>query len=187
MNIAVGVVALGAGLLLCFWGQRVARFALGLTGFAAGAVLCWVALGAVAGMSAVLRYVLCGVAGLAGAVLAFILYSVGVFLLGALAGAFLAGLAAVVLRSEPGQVGVLGAALVGGVVALVAQKWLLCVMTAFAGSWLAAVGLFQLAGWSAAGPIADLLRPGGRHGAAMVGVWLGLGALGSLVQLRQRK
>jgi hypothetical protein len=187
VNVAVGVVALVAGLLLCFFGNRFARFALGLTGFAAGALLCWQVLGAANGMSIVLRYILSGVAGVVGALLAFILYNVGVFLLGALAGAFLAGLFAVVTHVEPGQVGVLGAALIGGIVALVAQKWLLCVLTAFAGAWLAAAGLFNLLGWGGAEPVAQLVRPGGAHGAAMVGVWLLLGSIGSIIQLRQRK
>ncbi|MFO7651014.1 MAG: DUF4203 domain-containing protein [bacterium] len=187
MNVAVGAVALAVGLLLCFFGNRIARFALGLTGFAAGALLCWQVLGAANGMSIVLRYVLAGVAGVLGAVLAFVLYNVGVFLLGALAGAFLAGLFAVVTHVEPGQIGVLGSALVGGIIALVAQRWLLCVLTAFAGAWLAAAGLVNLAGWGGAEPVAQLLRPGGGHGAAMVGIWLLLGSIGSIIQLRQRK
>lgn len=187
MSVALGAVALVAGLLLCFFGSRFARFALGLTGFAAGALLCWQVLGAAGSMSVVLRYVVAGVAGVLGAVLAFILYNVGVFLLGALAGAFLAGLFAVVTHVEPGQIGVLGAALVGGIVALVAQRWLLCVLTAFAGAWLAAAGVVNLAGWGGAEPVAQLLRPGGSHGAVMVGIWLLLGSVGSLVQLRRRK
>jgi hypothetical protein len=187
VNTVFGAVALAAGLMLCFWGQRITRVALAVVGFGAGALLCWNALGLAAGMSIVLRYILACVGGLLGALLAAFLYRVGVFLLGALAGAFLAGLFAVVTHIEPGQLGVLGAALVGGIVALVAQRWLLCVLTAFAGAWLAAVGLFTLVGWTAGQPIRMLVRPGGGHGAALLGVWLVLGAVGSLVQLRHRK
>jgi MFS family permease len=133
------------GLVNCFFGYRLFRFMLGVFGFLLGAVagffiassvtdgqVLWLVLGAIVG-------------GLAGAALLSFLYVVGVFLAGAWAGAWLAGLAGTLTGLELPTWAVIIAAVAVGIVALILQRVLLILVTAFGGAWaVAQVGDFLL-------------------------------------------
>lgn len=186
MSVVAGAAAIVVGLVVCFRGQRLARVALVLTGFAAGALLALNGLQMLPNASDTFRYIVAGVAGVLGAVLALLLYGVGVFLLGALAGAFLAGLSAALMRVEVTALVVFIAALAGGVTTLLAQRWLLSVLTAFAGAWLALSGLLAVLHTGADGWLERLAGKVEGTDGLIVGSWLLLGVLGSFVQLRRR-
>jgi hypothetical protein len=178
------------GLLDCFFGYRVFRFTVGLLGIAAGAVLghqfCVEILGIVDGA----RWIGFGIGAIAGGILAFGLYLVGVFILGFSLGfmfapAFLQGTSEITMLA----VGA-GAGLVCGLVAVFAQRLLVSACTAWGGAIRVVLGVaFFSEGldWSfyAAYPqqIGVLLSERGW----MLVIFLALGAAGFLAQLAGRK
>ena len=141
------LVALGSiafGLLNCFFGYRVFRFLLGLYGLIFGAAvggilasnladgqILWVIVGAAAG-------------GLVGAALFTLLYFVGVFLVGAAGGVSLAIFIGGVLGMEMPLLVIIIVALVVGIIALILQRSVLILATAFWGARLVVGGAAAL-------------------------------------------
>ncbi len=140
--VAAGTVLVG--LIHCFFGYRVFKLMIALWGFAVGAVFGG-ALGflvsgtAGAALGAVLGGLLC-------ALLAYVLYLVGVFVLGALAGALLSGLLMTLAGAEPYPPVAIAAAVLGGIAAVCVQKLVIILGTAFTGAWSAVTGIAVLVG-----------------------------------------
>jgi len=133
--------AVFGGILYCFLGYRLFKLILGLTGF----VLAASAAGALAGFltqgGLVYMALAACLGGVAGACAILFLYKAGVFCLGVLAGVLLANS---ILGARPEAwvtSAVVGAAVFGGLAALVFERPVMTVATAAIGAWIAAQGV----------------------------------------------
>lgn len=128
----VAALLLPLGIAQCFFGYRIFKFLLGLSGFIVGA-----ALGAMlAGRAGALEVLLsCLALGVVGATLAIWLYFVGIFLTGAVVGGGLGLLLGTGAESEGAALvlGLLGG-IAGGIVALKVQKFVIIFSTAAQGA-----------------------------------------------------
>ena len=187
-HIPVAIILLGGGLLACFLGYRLLRILLAVYGFVAGVIIAtlfveqfeetWMAILVTIG------------AGLAGSVLATVVYLAGVALLGAALGAVALNVAWSYRGGEPEVWLVLVACFAGALVALALRRYVIIVGTSFGGAWTTLVGGLALAGNSAAvaaasGDVQQLypMVPASSQKWFVAG-WFGLGALAVLVQLR---
>lgn len=136
---AVGILF---GLIQCFFGYRIFKLILGVLGFFLG-----LAIGGSAGMalaqdqSGLIIGALLG--GIIGAGLLVALYFLGIFVLGALLGALLCGAVMAGSGTQPEGLVVIGAAIAGGIVALVLQRFIIIFSTAFAGAWSVVFGVMH--------------------------------------------
>jgi len=129
-------LAAAVGLLVCFAGYRLVKLTLALIGFIAGAAGGWAAGLALAPNNATVALVCALVAGVIFAILCVWLFFFGVFILGASAGAVVA---AAVFRATGYPVQallILVVAVVFGILALLLQKLMIILSTAFSGSYL---------------------------------------------------
>src|SRR5262249_57348149 len=134
-----GVVAIVAGIVICFWGYRLWKLTLAIIGLIAGACGGWqVGLALVPGNEAGL--LVCGIVGaLAGMGLCLWLYFLGLFLIGATAGAVIAG--ALVNGTGQGEPLVfVGFPLIFRIIAVVAPKIIVGVSTGPSGAYLISPG-----------------------------------------------
>ena len=184
----ITILSIAYGVLNCFFGYKIFKIVLGIVGFITGGL-------AAAGVAMAATKepgiaVLAGlVGGAIGAVLMVALYFLGVFVLGALVGGLLGAVAAAALGLQGESallvVGVLG--LLGGVLAVVFQKLMIIISTAFSGSWSmvsgAAYFLVDLNPLAVAQNPALLQMMGAKL--YMLGAaWLVLGIVGVLVQYK---
>ena len=180
------VLSIAYGALNCFYGYKIFKIVLGIVGFITGGLAAaGVAMAATKEPGIALLAGLIG--GAIGAVLMVALYFLGVFVLGALVGGLLGAVAAASLGLQGESallvVGVLG--LLGGVLAVVFQKLMIIISTAFSGSWSmvsgAAYFLVDLNPLAVAQNPA-LLQMMGVKLYLLGAAWLVLGILGVLVQ-----
>jgi len=137
-------LVVAVGLLTCFLGYRLLKITLGIMGFIAGASGGW-ALGSSLepGNSGIA--LVCAVIGAAiGAVLYVWLFYLGIFLLGAGAGAVVVAAFSNAAGYQPLPIPLFAVAILFGVLALVMQKFMIIVSTAFLGSYLVMAGIFHL-------------------------------------------
>jgi hypothetical protein len=131
------------------------------------------------------------IGGLICAVLCIWLFFLGIFLLGASAGAIVATALFHAAGNQPQPILVLVIAIVFGVIELVLQKFMIIVSTAFIGSYLITAGVLHLlAGGQNVSPLwFDHLQQGsaGILGYAALVVWLILGLGGASFQYRSRR
>ena len=183
------IVLVVGGLLSCFAGYRIFRVVLGIYGFILGALLASSAIGTDQGFWMIVAAL---VGGLIGALILILAYFVGVALLGAGIGAFLANAIWVSLGREPHMFIVILFAVSGALAALALQRYVIIGSTAFAGAWTAIVGATTLAGKRVAADAQTLANsdvwlaypldpaPGERW---VLIAWLVLGFVGVIVQL----
>ncbi len=187
-QLPAGVILVLVGLVACFAGYRLFRAVLTIYGFLLGALF---ASTLVSPSDTVAMLVALGVGGLLGAVILYLGYFVGVGLVGAGLGATLAyGFWLQWYRSDPGTLVVLFCAAVGAALALVLQRVVVIVATAFLGAQTTVAGIAALLAHQAA------RKPGlgdvwiGHLGMPAFGrrwtflAWVALGVLGTFVQLR---
>lgn len=128
------------GAVQCFFGYRLFKVILGITGFLVFGALAshlsfafsqqeWIAL--LAGISG----------GVFGALLLVMLYFVGVFFMGTLLGGVLGAVLYGLIASQPSFAVLLILALTGGICALVFQKAMIILSTAFSGAWYSVAGI----------------------------------------------
>jgi len=183
-------LAVASGVLSCFLGYRLLKLTLGVMGFIGGATGGWaVGLSLGTGNSGIA--LTCAViGGVIGAVLCIWLFFLGIFLLGASAGAIVASAFFSAAGNQPQLILVFVLAIVFGVIALVMQKLMIIVSTAFSGSYLVTAGLFHfLAGVQSVSPLwFDHLQSGsaGILGYVALVFWLLLGLAGVSFQYRGR-
>jgi hypothetical protein len=187
LQIPAAILLVLGGLLSCFAGYRVFRVVLGVYGFILGALIGSSLVGADQRMLMIAGAL---VGGFLGAAILILAYFVGVALIGAGVGAFAANLIGAALGREPHILVVIGLAIAGALVAMVLQRYVIVLATAFGGAWTAIVGGLALAGDRAAEqaavrdnvwlayPISP--APGQQW---VVVLWLGLGLVGAVVQL----
>lgn len=178
------VIFVAGGLLSCFSGYRLFRFVLAFFGFVLGALLASSAMGA----DQTLWMIGAAIgAGLIGALILVVAYFAGVALIGAGIGAGLVMAIWASMGREPGIVVMLVASVAGALVALVLQRYVIIISTAFGGAQTAIVGAVALMGSQASAGARGVYRvyprdplPGTRWDVA---AWLALGTLGVIVQM----
>jgi hypothetical protein len=184
-------LAVAVGILICFWGYRLLKLTLGVVGLIAGAAGGWaVGLSLAPGNNGI-ALVCAIIGGVICAVLCIWLFFLGIFLLGASAGAIVATALFHAAGNQPQPILVLVLAIVFGVIALVLQKLMIIVSTAFIGSYLVTAGVLHLlAGGQNVSPLwFDHLQQGsdGILGYAALVIWLILGLGGASFQYRGRQ
>ena len=184
-QIPAAVVLLLGGLLACFAGYRVFRVVLGIYGFILGALIASSAFGS----DQTLWMIGAGlVGGIVGALILIAAYFVGVALIGAGMGAFVAHLVFSSFSREPGMIGVIVLAIIGALLALWLQRYVIIVATAFGGAQTAIVGGAALLSPAVAADAARTvyrvypLDPLPATHWDLYG-WIALGLLGVVVQL----
>jgi len=183
------ILLLLAGVLACFAGHRLFRIVLGIYGFIIGAMLASSIVG-VTNTTGML--VAAGIGGLLGSVVMVFAWFVGVSLVGAGIGVLVAHLVWTQIASgDPPAAAIIAVAVAGAVGAMFVQKYVIVAGTAFAGAWTI---LMSASSWL------TKAEPGLTRGASdtevwifypttapvsrwMPLVWIGLGLLGTAVQL----
>jgi Domain of unknown function (DUF4203) len=180
--IALGAVALG--IVQCFFGYRIFRVVLGITGFFLGGLIGgYLALGLIHSQIGAIIGALIG--GLIGAALMAGLYIVGVFLIGALFGAMIALAVLSIGGSSPSAWIVVIAALAAGVLAAVFQRVVIVLATAFGGAWWTLTGIATLAGAITLETPREWLGALASASAGWLIGWLVLGIVGLFFQYRR--
>jgi hypothetical protein len=176
------------GTVACFAGYRLFRIVLAIDGFIAGA---WLASSTMGSGNAAGMLVAALVGGIIGAVVLFFAYFVGIALAGAGLGAFIAHVAwkqASASAMDPPVLIVVLLAAMGTVVALMLQRYVIIITTAFSGAWTVVVGALALADRGptrgASASEVWILYPFAASEAPWVPIaWIVLGLIGTAVQL----
>jgi len=127
----LAIIMIPYGILQCYFGYRLFKIILGVIGFIFGALIGAVIVAAAGGERGVV-ILLSLLFGVGGAYLSIALYFVGVFLVGAGAGA---ALVQVLSQGDAGTGGVIAGAIVVGIIALVVQKVVIIVSTSLSGAY----------------------------------------------------
>lgn len=184
-ELPAAVALVMGGAVACFAGYRWFRVILAVYGFIGGALLASATLGA---SNTVGMLVAALVGGVVGAVLLFFAYFVGIALVGAGVGALVANVGwAKFSTLDPPWVMVLLFAALGTVAALILQRHVIIVATAFGGAWTLLLGAFALLGdGSVRATSGDvwILYPATSPGGVWVPIaWVVIGLVGMAVQL----
>ena len=185
-ELPAGVLLVIGGALSCFAGYRLFKIVLGIYGFILGAML---ASSMVAASNTVGMIAAAVVGGLVGALALMFAYFVGIALVGAGLGALVAhvGWSYVGSGGDPPPLAVILLALVGSLGAMLLQRYVIIVATAFGGAWTMLVGGLTAGDRSARAASADvwILYPiSPAPGRSWVPIaWVGLGLIGTAVQL----
>jgi hypothetical protein len=189
VNLVVAIVTVAVGLLNCFFGYRIFKFMVGLFGFALGALAGALIAGAVTDGQLLWVALAMLIGGMVGAGLMLLLYFVGVFAAGAAVGAVLVTAIGAGLDVTMPPVVVIVVAIVVGIIALILQRVVIILSTAFSGAWAAVMG----GAWLAVGRDLSLVDLVGQPNAwqradvpvpVVLVVWAVLGIIGTVVQFR---
>jgi hypothetical protein len=176
------------GALSCFAGYRLFKVVLGIYGFILGALLASSTMG-VTNTTGMIVAALVG--GIAGALLLMFAYFIGIALVGAGLGALVAHVGwGYVGTGDPPAVAVIVLSILGSIGAMLLQRYVIIVATAFGGAWTVIVGALALAGDRGAARAAStgdvwILYPmTPAPGQRWVPIaWVALGLIGTAVQL----
>jgi hypothetical protein len=135
------------GLLTCLFGYRMFRLVLAVYGFILGALFAN-SLVAVSGTAATVLVAVVG--GIVGSLVLVAAYFVGVALVGAGLGALVAHALWAGAGGEPHVAVVVAAAVIGAIGAMIFQRYIIIVGTAFGGAWMVVAGALGLLGNGAA-------------------------------------
>lgn len=142
-QLPAALVLLACGVVACFFGYRLFRIVLAISGFILGAFIA----SSVWGVSdTVPMLVAAGVGGLIGAGVMFAGYFVGVALVGAALGAVAASFGFQLADKEPHVLAVVFCSIVGAVGSTYLQRYFLIVGTGFGGAWILLVGAMEALG-----------------------------------------
>jgi hypothetical protein len=177
---AIGLVLGGA--VACFAGYRLFRIVLAIYGFILGAYLASSTMGS---SNAVGMLVAALVGGLLGSLVFFFAYFLGIALVGAGIGALIAHVAWTRLSAaEPPVLIVLLLAIAGTVAALILQRYVIIVSTAFSGAWTIILGGLALVDRGGARDVWILYPFTPASGGQWVPIaWIAVGLIGTAVQL----
>jgi Domain of unknown function (DUF4203) len=187
-ELPAALLLLLGGTVACFAGYRLFRIVLAIYGFILGAMLASSMMG-VSNTTGMIVAALAG--GIAGALVLVFAYFIGIALVGAGLGALLAHAGWSYLRpGEPPALAVIASSILGAIGAMMLQRYVIIVATAFGGAWtmmvgaLAALGVRGAVRAAAAGDVWILYPLTPAPGQRWVPVaWIGLGLLGLGVQL----
>ena len=187
-QLPVAALLVAGGALACFAGYRLFRIVLGIYGFIAGAMFA----SSMMGPSHTIGMVVAAlVGGIAGSIILVFAYFVGIALIGAGIGAMVAHVGWLQFGTgDPPLFLVVLLAVVGAIGAMVLQRYVIIVGTAFGGAWTLIVGALAIAGDQTAVRATSTANvwilyplspaPGQRW---LPFAWIALGILGSAVQL----
>lgn len=133
------------GIIICFFGYRIFRFVLAVAGFILGASF-------IAGVASTLTespdtsvIIIAGVAGgLIAALSLLLLYSAGVFLLGALFGVVMLSVISLIFNLSTNLLIYIIPAIICGVLALVLKRFMIILITSLVGAWVIIVGVLYI-------------------------------------------
>ncbi len=135
--------AIVAGVLLCFFGYRLLKLSLGLIGFIAGAYGGWQLGLTLFHGSTGAGPLICGlIGGIVGMVLCLWVYLLGVFCVGAAAGSAIAGAIFHGVGHQVQPIILAALPIAFGLIALVAQKFMVVLSTAFSGAYFITAGIW---------------------------------------------
>ena len=186
-QLPAAIVLLVGGIVATFFGYRLFRIVLAFAGFMLGGL----AASSIFGMSDTMSMIVAfGVGGLIGAAIMIAAYFVGVSLIGAGLGAFVANLAFAAGDRDPHFLVVVFLSIAGAALAMYLQRYFIIVGTSFGGAWTLIVGTAALIGdrtaLAAAAAndvwVAYPLNPAPGRGWVKV-AWIVLGLVGTTVQL----
>ncbi len=176
------------GAVACFAGYRLFRIVLAIYGFILGASMASSVMG-VSNAAGMIVAALVG--GVAGALILVFAYFIGIALMGAGLGALVAHVSWSYARTgDPPALLVIGLAVLGAIGAMLLQRYVIVVATAFGGAWTMIVGALAMAGdrivaRAARSPDVWVLYPmapaPGQRWVPIV--WIALGLVGTAVQL----
>jgi Domain of unknown function (DUF4203) len=144
LELPAAVILVLAGAVACFAGYRLFRLVLAVYGFILGAMLA----SSLMGITNAAGMIAAGlVGGLVGALLFTFAYYVGIGILGASMAVFFVHVFWDYSKhADPPAVAVIVASIVGAVVAMVLQRYVIILSTAFSGAWTMIVGAMAMAG-----------------------------------------
>jgi hypothetical protein len=187
-ELPAAVVLVLGGALACFAGYRLFRIVLAIYGFLFGAVFASSMMGATNTTGMIVAAL---VGGIVGALILTFAYFVGIALVGAGLGALIANVGWSYVRpGDPPLLAIIALAVLGAIGAMLLQRYVIVVATAFGGAWTMIVG-----GFAAAGGRGVARTPGTTNvwilyptspapGNRWVPIaWIALGLLGTAVQL----
>lgn len=186
-QLPAAIVLLMSGVVACFLGYRLFRAVLAIFGFIIGAL----AASAMAGASETTWMIVAALAGgILGAVILLFAYFVGVALVGAGLGALVANLLWSQFAGDPHPIVVILFSVAGALGAMILQRYVIIVGTAFGGAWTMIVAAMAMMGDGAARAAASSgdawvvypMDPAPGRGFVAI-VWLALGLIGTTVQL----
>lgn len=187
MSILIGLVSIVLGAVVCFSGYRIFRVVLMLVGFLLGLV---VGISLMANSGGLIQILVGVVLGLIGAGIFYALYFVGVFLAGAVLGVVVGTSLASLLGVGGGVAAILVlVGLIGGaVLALILNKVMIVISTAFGGANAIVQGLALILPGVFGITVMSLSSvPSVSFNLLGVIVWLVLGVAGVVVQYRNNK
>src|SRR5687767_2140601 len=186
-QLPAAIVLLVGGIVACFFGYRLFRIVLAISGFILGGLLA----SSIFGMSETSAMLIAwAVGGIVGAAILIAAYFVGVALIGAGLGALAANLFFAAGDRDPHFLAVVFLSIAGATAAMYLQRYFIIVGTGFGGAWTMIVGAMALIGDRAAQAAAAAndvwvvypLNPApGREWLPIA--WIILGAIGTGVQL----
>ena len=185
-QVVAAVILLAAGLVACFLGYRLFRWLVVLYGFAGGAYLTSLFVGTLTPWTAAVVVV---VGGLVGAAALLVVYLAAVAMAGAAVAVLVLNLSWPSPQGDPEAWMVILACLVGASVAVILQRYVIIVGTAFGGAWTALVGTLALVGHpgalaAAGGDPWQMYPLASAQGQVPFAIgWLSLGLLAALWQL----
>ncbi|HEV2208208.1 MAG TPA: DUF4203 domain-containing protein [Verrucomicrobiae bacterium] len=185
---ASALFAIVAGILICFFGYRILKLTLGLVGLIGGGFAGWELGMAIFHGNAGLGLVCALIVGVIGLVLCLWLYLFGVFWIGAAAGTVLAAAFVNGTGHQLQPLVFIVVPVICGLIALVAQKLMIVVWTAFSGSYLLTAGVWPFIGSHQRGP-QIWLHPSQHPAASTLGygaliVWIVVALVGIGFQFR---
>src|SRR5438093_793547 len=186
-ELPAAVLLVVSGAVACFAGYRLFKIVLGIYGFILGAMLASSMMG-VSNTTGMVVAALVG--GIAGALLLVFAYFVGIALVGAGLGALVVHVGWSWIGSgDPPAVAVILLSIAGSIGAMVLQRYVIIVSTAFGGAWTVIVGGLALFGTRPAPrpPTADVwilypMTPAPASSVVPI-AWIILGLFGTVVQL----
>lgn len=189
-ELPAAIFLLVSGALTCFAGYRLFRIVLAIYGFILGAMLA----SSIVGVSDTLGMVVAALAGgVIGALILVLAYFIGIALVGAGLGALITHVIwGQIANDDPAALAIALASMTGALGAMILQRYVIVVSTAFAGAWTILVGGIAIAGDLASRSIVHaapgdpwILYPlSPAPGQRWVPVaWVVLGVIGTAVQL----
>jgi Domain of unknown function (DUF4203) len=187
-GLAAAIVVVLGGAVACFAGHRLFRFVLAIYGFILGAMFAstlapessttWMVVAAIVG-------------GILGAAVLMLAYFVGIALVGAGLGAFIAHFGAQYFGpGDPAPVALIALSVLGAIGAMLLQRYVIILATSFGGAWTSIVGLFAIGGdrkaarAAAGGDVWILYPTNPAPGQRWVPIaWIVLGLIGATVQM----
>jgi hypothetical protein len=137
-GLPASIVLVLGGAIACFAGYRLFRIVLGIYGFILGAMIASSVMGSSNTMGMLIGAL---VGGVVGAAILMMAYLVGIGLVGAGLGVLIGQTAwSVVDKGDPPVIAVIVVALAGAIGAMMLQRYVIIVGTAFGGAWTMVVG-----------------------------------------------